>query len=108
MQAPSAERGARPVLVFLLALAVASLPFYLLLNLSGGTGQGMRLYVAGLMWCPALAAFLACRAAGVSFGSLGWAVVSDTSPKEIAGLSGALFNTFGNVAAITTPIAIAA
>lgn len=73
MQAPSAERGARPVLVFLLALAVASLPFYLLLNLSGGTGQGMRLYVAGLMWCPALAAFLACRAAGVSFGSLGWA-----------------------------------
>lgn len=33
-------------------------------------------------------------------------VVSDTSPKQISGLSGALFNTFGNVAAITTPIAI--
>ncbi len=43
---------------------------------------------------------------GKGFGALGWAVVSDTSPKEIAGLSGALFNTFGNVAAITTPIAI--
>jgi ACS family glucarate transporter-like MFS transporter len=43
---------------------------------------------------------------GKGLGALGWAVVSDTSPKEIAGLSGALFNTFGNVAAITTPIAI--
>jgi MFS transporter, ACS family, glucarate transporter len=43
---------------------------------------------------------------GKGFGALGWAVVSDTSPKEIAGLSGGLFNTFGNVAAITTPIVI--
>jgi ACS family glucarate transporter-like MFS transporter len=32
--------------------------------------------------------------------------VSDTSPKQAAGLSGSLFNTFGNTAAITTPIAI--
>ena len=36
----------------------------------------------------------------------GWAVVSDTSPKEIGGLSGGLFNTFGNTAGITTPIVI--
>ena len=43
---------------------------------------------------------------GKGFGALGWAVVSDTSPKEIAGLSGALFNTFGNLAGITTPIVI--
>lgn len=43
---------------------------------------------------------------GKGIGALGWAVVSDTSPKEIAGLSGGLFNTFGNTAAITTPIAI--
>jgi MFS transporter, ACS family, glucarate transporter len=43
---------------------------------------------------------------GKGIGALGWAVVSDTSPKQIAGLSGALFNTFGNVAAITTPIVI--
>ncbi|KAI1692278.1 putative glucarate transporter [Ditylenchus destructor] len=39
-------------------------------------------------------------------GALGWAVVSDTSPKQIAGLSGGLFNTFGNLASITTPIVI--
>jgi ACS family glucarate transporter-like MFS transporter len=43
---------------------------------------------------------------GKGVGALGWAVVSDTSPKEIAGLSGGLFNTFGNTAGITTPIII--
>jgi ACS family glucarate transporter-like MFS transporter len=41
---------------------------------------------------------------GKGFGALGWTVVSDTSPKEITGLSGGLFNTFGNTAAITTAI----
>ena len=43
---------------------------------------------------------------GKGVGALGWAVVSDTSPKEAGGLSGGLFNTFGNVAGITTPIVI--
>jgi ACS family glucarate transporter-like MFS transporter len=43
---------------------------------------------------------------GKGIGALGWAVVADTSPREMAGLSGALFNTFGNTAAITTPIVI--
>lgn len=43
---------------------------------------------------------------GKGVGALGWAVVADTSPKEIGGLSGALFNTFGNTAGITTPIII--
>ena len=43
---------------------------------------------------------------GKGFGALGWAVVSDTSPKQIAGLSGGLFNTIGNIASITTPIII--
>jgi ACS family glucarate transporter-like MFS transporter len=43
---------------------------------------------------------------GKGIGALGWAVVSDTSPKEAGGLSGGLFNTFGNTAGITTPIAI--
>jgi len=43
---------------------------------------------------------------GKGFGALGWTVVSDTSPKEITGLSGGLFNTFGNTAAITTGIIV--
>jgi ACS family glucarate transporter-like MFS transporter len=43
---------------------------------------------------------------GKGVGSLGWAVVSDTSPRQAPGLNAGLFNTFGNVAGITTPIAI--
>lgn len=43
---------------------------------------------------------------GKGVGALGWAVVADTSPKEAGGLSGSLFNTFGNTAGITTPIVI--
>lgn len=43
---------------------------------------------------------------GKGLGALGWAVVSDTSPRQAAGLSGALFNMFGNTAGITTPIII--
>jgi ACS family glucarate transporter-like MFS transporter len=43
---------------------------------------------------------------GKGIGALGWAVVSDTCPREIAGLSGGLFNMFGNISSITTPIII--
>ncbi|MBX2813557.1 MAG: MFS transporter [Myxococcales bacterium] len=43
---------------------------------------------------------------GKGIGALGWAVISDTSPSQISGLAGGLFNTFGNIAAITTPIVI--
>ena len=50
--------------------------------------------------------FMALAFFGKGVGSLGWAVVADTSPKESPGVSAGLFNTFGNVAGITTPIAI--
>ncbi|MBP1764346.1 MAG: glucarate transporter [Firmicutes bacterium] len=40
------------------------------------------------------------------FGALGWVVISDTSPKEMVGLSGGIFNFAGNIASIVTPIAI--
>ncbi|WNG34292.1 MFS transporter [Archangium violaceum] len=43
---------------------------------------------------------------GKGVGALGWAVMSDTAPKQVAGLSGGVFNTFGNLAGITTPIVI--
>ncbi|WP_407156207.1 MFS transporter [Bradyrhizobium sp. STM 3557] len=43
---------------------------------------------------------------GKGIGALGWAVVSDTSPKEAGGVSGGLFNTCGNLSSITTPIVI--
>lgn len=40
------------------------------------------------------------------FSNLGWCVLSDTSPKEVLGLAGGIFNTFGNVAGILTPLVI--
>ncbi|AHG89441.1 d-galactonate transporter [Gemmatirosa kalamazoonensis] len=43
---------------------------------------------------------------GKGVGALGWAVNADTAPRQFAGLSGALFNTCGNLSGITTPIAI--
>lgn len=43
---------------------------------------------------------------GKGIGALGWAVMADTAPKEISGLSGGLFNMFGNISGIVTPIAI--
>jgi ACS family glucarate transporter-like MFS transporter len=43
---------------------------------------------------------------GKGVGALGWAVVADAAPREIAGLSGGLFNLFGNLSSITTPIII--
>jgi ACS family glucarate transporter-like MFS transporter len=43
---------------------------------------------------------------GKGFGALGWTVIADTSPKELIGLNGGLFNLFGNLAGITTPIII--
>lgn len=43
---------------------------------------------------------------GKGVGALGWAIVSDTVPKEIAGFSGGLFNMFGNLSSISTPIVI--
>jgi ACS family glucarate transporter-like MFS transporter len=43
---------------------------------------------------------------GKGVASLGWAVVSDTAPPSLAGVTGGVFNTFGNIAGIVTPIVI--
>ncbi|MEU5835908.1 MFS transporter [Streptomyces diacarni] len=43
---------------------------------------------------------------GKGMGALGWAVMSDVAPKQIAGLAGGVFNTFGAVAGIVTPLVI--
>ncbi len=43
---------------------------------------------------------------GKGIGALGWTVISDTSPKGMVGINGALFNLFGNLAGITTPLII--
>jgi ACS family glucarate transporter-like MFS transporter len=43
---------------------------------------------------------------GKGFGALGWTVIADTSPKQLIGLNGGLFNLFGNTAGISTPLII--
>ncbi len=43
---------------------------------------------------------------GKGFGALGWTVISDTSPRGMVGLNGGVFNFFGNIAGITTPLVI--
>jgi ACS family glucarate transporter-like MFS transporter len=43
---------------------------------------------------------------GKGFGALGWTVIADTSPKELIGVNGGVFNTFGNISTITTPTVI--
>jgi nitrate/nitrite transporter NarK len=35
-----------------------------------------------------------------------WTLVSDTAPQEIAGMAGGLFNMFGNILGIVTPVLI--
>jgi len=39
-------------------------------------------------------------------GNLGWCIIGDTSPKELMGISGGIFNFCGNIASIVTPLAI--
>jgi MFS family permease len=51
--------------------------------------------------------FMAIAFFGKGVASLGWAVMSDAAPREATGLSGSIFNLFGNAAGIFTPIAIA-
>ena len=48
--------------------------------------------------------FMCCAFFGKSFAAVGWAVVSDTSPKELVGVTGGIFNMAGNLAGIVTPI----
>ncbi|HJS44981.1 MAG TPA: MFS transporter [Rhizomicrobium sp.] len=51
--------------------------------------------------------FMAIAFFGKGVASLGWAVMSDAAPREATGLSGSIFNLFGNLAGIFTPLAIA-
>lgn len=50
--------------------------------------------------------FMALAFFGKGIGALGWAVISDIAPSNLMGLSGGMFNMFGNVAGIVTPIVI--
>jgi ACS family glucarate transporter-like MFS transporter len=72
-------------------------------------GMLLSVTMIGCNYAPAQAVMLFLMSLsffGKGFGSLGWTVISDTSPKGMVGLNGALFNLIGNLAGITTPIII--
>ena len=72
-------------------------------------GMLLSVTMIGCNYAPAQAVMLLLMSLsffGKGFGSLGWTVISDTSPKGMVGLNGALFNLIGNLAGITTPIII--
>jgi MFS transporter, ACS family, glucarate transporter len=72
-------------------------------------GMLLSVTMIGCNYAPAQAVMLFLMSLsffGKGFGSLGWTVIADTSPKGMVGLNGALFNLIGNLAGITTPIII--
>lgn len=60
-------------------------------------------YVQTDVW---VVVFMAVAFFGKGMGALGWAIIADVSPKHSAGMNGALFNTFGSIAGIVTPVVI--
>jgi ACS family glucarate transporter-like MFS transporter len=56
------------------------------------------------MWVVTILMSLAIFGKGVV--AVDWTLVSDTSPKQITGMAGGLFNMFGNLSGIFTPIVI--
>jgi membrane protease YdiL (CAAX protease family) len=57
---------------FLALTALFSAVFYTAILASGHLGGASGMYVMGLMWCPAFAAFATCRIRGISIATLGW------------------------------------
>ncbi len=72
--------------------------------------------ISGMMLCcvmvlcnytdseTAVIAIMAMSFLGKGIGGMGWTINTDTAPREIAGLSGSMLNTFSNASSITTPI----
>jgi MFS transporter, ACS family, glucarate transporter len=72
-------------------------------------GMLLSATIVGCVWVPGAwpaVALMSVAVFGRGFSTLGWTVIADVSPKEAAGLSGGLFNTFSNLSGIVTPIAI--
>jgi uncharacterized protein len=70
MSEPNQSR--RQVVVFLLLLFAFSSVFYSLILIGHKIGAGNGIYVTGVMWCPALAAFATLKLNGRKLSELGW------------------------------------
>ena len=84
-----------------------SLSFARKLPIMAGMGLSMTIIACNYAHSQALMLFfMSLSFFGKGIGALGWTVISDTSPKGMVGMNGALFNLFGNMAGITTPLII--
>lgn len=84
-----------------------SLSFARKLPIMGGMALSMTMIACNYATAQSLMlAFMSISFFGKGVGALGWTVVSDTSPKGMVGINGALFNFIGNLAGITTPLII--
>ncbi len=67
---PSSSK--KQILTYLVSVFLFSSIFYFLILRAGSLRSGGRLYVLGIMWCPAMAAFLTMRLNRRSLAELGW------------------------------------
>lgn len=67
---PSSSK--KQILTYLVFLFLFSSVFYFLILRAGSLRSGGRLYVLGIMWCPAMATFLTMRLNRRSLAELGW------------------------------------
>jgi len=86
-----------------------SLSFSRKLPIMAGMALSMTIiacnYASSQTW---MIVFMSLSFFGKGIGALGWTVISDSSPKGMIGMNGALFNFFGNLAGVTTPLIIGA
>jgi MFS transporter, ACS family, glucarate transporter len=73
------------------------------------TGMFMSIALVGANYTDsniAVVALMALAFFGKGLAAVGWAVLADTAPQSMIGLSGGVFNALGNVAGIVTPVVI--
>jgi MFS transporter, ACS family, glucarate transporter len=84
-----------------------SLSFARKLPIMAGMGLAMSMIFCNYARAQALMLlFMSISFFGKGIGALGWTVITDTSPKGMVGINGALFNLCGNMAGVTTPLII--
>lgn len=84
-----------------------SLSFARKLPIMAGMGLSMTIIACNYAHAQSLMLiFMSLSFFGKGIGALGWTVISDTSPREMVGMNGALFNLCGNMAGVTTPLVI--
>ena len=69
---PDTSSSRKQVITYIAFVFLFSSVFYFLILRSGSLRSGMGMYVRGIMWCPALAAFATLRLNRRSFSDLGW------------------------------------